>query len=120
MKQKIKKYFPSVLIAVVLVQTLAYKFTGHSESVDLFTKIGLFNQPEAFGRIGVGVIELLVSIGIFIKPLRKISLVGVILLMLGAVYFHFTSIGFEGNNLALFISGLIALLAAGYLLYKKK
>jgi len=120
MKKTIKKYFPYALIAFILLQTLAYKFTGHAESVALFSKIGLLGQPESVGRIGIGILELLVSIGIFIRPLRKISLLGVVGLMLGAVYFHITIIGFEGSNLALFISAIVALGTAGYLLAKKK
>jgi hypothetical protein len=39
MKEEVKKYFPYVLIAVILLQTLAYKFTAHPESVALFSKL---------------------------------------------------------------------------------
>lgn len=119
MKQKIKKYFPYILISVILLQTLFYKFTAHPESVVLFSKISLLGMNEVTGRIGIGILELLLSIGIFIRPLRKLSLLGVVALMLGAVYFHITTIGFEGNNLPLFISALVALGTAGYLLIKK-
>lgn len=108
-----------MLIAVILLQTLAYKFTAHPDSVALFSKLSLLGMDESVGRIGTGIIELLVSIGIFLRPLRKISLLGVVALMLGAVYFHVTTIGFEGNNLPLFISALVALGSAGYLLSKK-
>ncbi|MFT7327831.1 MAG: putative membrane protein [Crocinitomicaceae bacterium] len=75
---------------------------------------------ESVVRIGTGIIELLLSVGIFLKPLRKLSLLGVAGLMLGAVYFHVTTIGFEGNNLSLFISALSALVSARYLLLDKK
>jgi uncharacterized membrane protein len=75
---------------------------------------------ESVVRIGTGIIELLLSVGIFLKPLRKLSLFGVAGLMLGAVYFHVTTIGFEGNNLPLFISALAALVSARYLLLDKK
>lgn len=119
MKKIIKKKFPYIVIAVILLQTLFYKFTAHPESVALFTQVNLFGLGEAFGRIFVGVLEFLVSIGIFISKTRKISLIGVIGLMFGAVYFHITKIGFAANNLPLFISGLVVLFTAVYLLRKK-
>ena len=40
-----------VVIAIILLQTLRYKFTGHPDSIFIFTKIGL----EPFGRIEIGV-----------------------------------------------------------------
>jgi uncharacterized membrane protein YphA (DoxX/SURF4 family) len=119
MKRKILQKLPYLIIAVVLLQTLSYKFTAHAESVALFSQINLFGLPEVYGRLGVGIVELLVSIGLFIPYLRRISLVGVVALMSGAVYFHTSSIGFEGDNLPLFISGLVALGLSLILLLKK-
>lgn len=118
MKTKIKKYLPYALIAGILVQTLFFKFTGHPESVALFTELNLLGVDESVGRIGTGIIELLVSIGLFIPALRKISLIGVVALMSGAIYFHITNLGFDGNNLPLFISAIIALVLGVYLLTK--
>lgn len=118
MKTKIKKYLPYALIAGILVQTLFFKFTGHPESVALFTELNLLGVDESVGRIGTGIIELLVSIGLFIPELRKISLIGVVALMSGAIYLHITNLGFDGNNLPLFISAIIALVLGVYLLTK--
>lgn len=118
METKIKKYLPYALIAGILVQTLFFKFTGHPESVALFTELNLLGVDESVGRIGTGIIELLVSIGLFIPALRKISLIGVVALMSGAIYFHITNLGFDGNNLPLFISAIIALVLGVYLLTK--
>ena len=44
--------------AVILLQTLYFKFTAHPESVKLFTEIGM----EPWGRIGTGIIELIAAI----------------------------------------------------------
>lgn len=119
MKVVIKKYWPHIIIAIVLLQTLFYKFSAHPESVELFSGLNLFGLPESYGRIGVGVAELLVSIGLFIKPSERESLLGVMALMVGAMYFHITNIGFAGNNLALFISGVIAFILAVFVFAKK-
>tara|TARA_B100001750_G_scaffold184712_1_gene153621 strand:+ start:125 stop:487 length:363 start_codon:yes stop_codon:yes gene_type:complete len=120
MKNFLKKYWPYIIIAIILLQTLRYKFTAHPESVALFTELSLFGQSEAYGRIGSGIVELLVAIGLFIRPLRQISLLGVVTLMGGALYFHITKLGFEGNNLPLAISAGVALVLATYTLARKK
>jgi hypothetical protein len=54
MKKKIY-HVARVLAAVILLQTLYFKFTAHPESVALFTEIGM----EPNGRIATGVIELI-------------------------------------------------------------
>ncbi|MCF6348917.1 MAG: DoxX family protein [Flavobacteriaceae bacterium] len=51
-----------IIIAVILVQTLRYKFTAHPDSVYIFTKVGL----EPYGRIVIGVFELIAAILILI------------------------------------------------------
>jgi len=119
MKNWLKKNWPYIIIAIILLQTLRYKFTGHPDSVELFEQLMLFGQPENVGRLGVGITELLVSIGLFIKPLRTLALIGVIGLMSGALYFHLTILGFAGDNLFLSISALIALTLGIYLFIKR-
>jgi len=47
-----------VVAAVILLQTLYFKFTGAPESVYIFTKVGL----EPWGRIGSGVVELIAAV----------------------------------------------------------
>ena len=47
-----------IAAAVILLQTLYFKFTGHPESVELFSKLGV----EPWGRIGTGVIELVTGV----------------------------------------------------------
>ena len=48
--------------AVILLQTLFFKFTAAPESVYIFTKVGL----EPWGRIGSGIAELIAAILILI------------------------------------------------------
>jgi hypothetical protein len=47
-----------VVAAVILLQTLFFKFTGAEESVYIFSKLGI----EPWGRIGSGVMELIASV----------------------------------------------------------
>src|SRR5258706_12374255 len=47
-----------IVAAVILAQTLFFKFTGAEESVYIFTKVGL----EPWGRYGSGAAELIAAI----------------------------------------------------------
>jgi len=49
-----------IIIALILLQTLFFKFSGSDESVYIFTKLG----AEPYGRIGSGIMELIVPIAI--------------------------------------------------------
>ena len=80
-----------LIVAVILLQTLYYKFGAHEDSVYIFTTLGL----EPYGRIGIGVMELIASILILIK---KTSWAGALLtvgLMAGAIFSHLTQLGIE-------------------------
>jgi len=84
-----------ILAAVILLQTLYFKFTAHPQSVKLFTILGM----EPWGRIGTGVCELIASVLILIP---RTTLLGAIMglgLMAGAIFFHLTKLGiiFDGD-----------------------
>jgi len=53
-----------IAAAVILLQTLFFKFTGAAESVYIFSKVGL----EPWGRLGSGVAELVAAILILFPP----------------------------------------------------
>jgi len=77
------------IAAVILLQTLFFKFTAAKESVYIFTTVGM----EPWGRIGSGVVELIAAI--FLLFPRTVS-VGAILalgVMSGAIFFHLTKLG---------------------------
>lgn len=81
-------------IAVILLQTLRYKFLAHPDSVYIFSTLGL----EPYGRIGIGVMELIASL--LLLPKRTIWL-GALLsvgLMAGALFSHLTQLGIEVKN----------------------
>jgi hypothetical protein len=109
-----------LVAAVIMLQTLFYKFTGAQESIDLFTKLAGTN--EAFMRIGTGILELIASVLLFTP--RKIVF-GAILtsgLMGGAVMSHFTKIGITHNNDGglLFGAALLTLLCGLTLLFSER
>ncbi|MBK6379836.1 MAG: DoxX family protein [Chitinophagaceae bacterium] len=93
-----------LLAAVILLQTLYFKFTAKPESVELFTMLGM----EPWGRIGTGVAELIASILILIP---RTTLLGALMglgLMAGAIFFHLTKLGVNfGGDAVLFINAVI-------------
>jgi len=80
-----------VIAAIILLQTLYFKFTGAEESIYIFTKVGM----EPWGRIGSGVGELIASI-LLLMP-RTVWLGALISLgvISGAIFFHLSLLGIE-------------------------
>lgn len=83
-----------IVAAIILLQTLYFKFSGHEESVELFTKLGI----EPWGRIGTGLMELIASLLLLIPATVFIGAFLGIGLMAGAIFSHLTIIGIESNG----------------------
>jgi uncharacterized membrane protein YphA (DoxX/SURF4 family) len=99
--------------ALIMLQTLYFKFTAQEESVKLFTILGM----EPWGRIGIGVLELIASLLILI-PRTTVYGAGLGLgLMAGAIFFHLTKLGivFEGDAV-LFTYAVITFVCCALLL----
>lgn len=99
-----------ITAAVILGQTLFFKFTGAPESRYIFTTLGI----EPWGRIGTGVLEL-VAVGLLLYP--RTPVLGAVLalgLMTGAIMGHLTRLGIEvqGDHGLLFKLAVTVLLAA--------
>ena len=78
-----------VTAAVILLQTLFFKFTAAPESVYIFTKVGL----EPWGRVGSGTAELIAAILILIPATTWIGAGLALAVMLGAIFSHLTVLG---------------------------
>ncbi|MDT7833029.1 DoxX family protein [Flavobacteriaceae bacterium S356] len=114
-----KKYFPLILklaAAIIMLQTLFFKFSGAQQSIDLFTEIAGENQ--AYMRIGTGVIELIASILLFIPKRTWLGALLALGTMTGAILSHISILGIIHNNDggALFIGAVITFLASLILL----
>lgn len=94
-----------IVAAIILLQTLYFKFTAHPQSVKLFTEIGL----EPYGRIGLGVVELITAILILIPRTTFIGAAIGIGIMSGAIYFHLTKIGiyFDGDPVLFIYASIV-------------
>ena len=108
MKSVVFSWIIRLVVAVILVQTLYFKFTASEESVYIFSALGI----EPYGRIVTGIAELITAILILIP---RTSLLGAIMgcgVMIGAIFTHILILGIEVKNDGgtLFILALITFL----------
>src|SRR5438876_207636 len=104
-----------IVAAIILLQTLFFKFTAAPESVYIFTKLGTFihgyvpsppvSTVEVWGRIGSGVMELIAGV-LLLTP--RFVWAGAVLAMAatgGAIVSHLTflSIEVQGDKGLLFL-----------------
>src|SRR3954467_3466952 len=75
--------------AVILLQTLFFKFTAAPESVYIFTKVGL----EPWGRIGSGVVELIAAVLLLVPRFTWLGAVIAMGVIGGAIMSHLTVLG---------------------------
>ena len=80
-----------IVIAIILLQTLFFKFTGAEESKYIFTT--LMGEHEAVGRIGSGVVELIATILLFIPSTTWLGALLAVGTMSGAIFSHLTKLG---------------------------
>ena len=111
MKKRLKMFSWAlrILAAVILLQTLFYKFTGAPESIYIFSTLGM----EPWGRIGTGAAELIVSLLLLFPRTVILGAMGGMGIMLGAIISHLTTLGIEvqGDRGLLFGMGLVVLVS---------
>jgi hypothetical protein len=118
MNQRILKSIVKLIVVVILVQTLYFKFTGAPESLYIFTKLGI----EPYGRIGSGIVESIASVLLLIP---RTTLLGALLglgTMLGAILSHIFVLGIEVKNDGgtLFVLALITFLCCVILVFQNR
>ena len=87
--QNLVSWALQILVAVILFQTLFFKFTGAEESKYIFSTLGL----EPWGRIGSGIVELVAVVLLLVPravPLGALLALGTIS---GAILSHLTKLG---------------------------
>lgn len=116
--KKLLSWLLRIVAAGILLQTLYFKFTGHPESVELFTKLGV----EPWGRIGTGIIELITGILLLIPATAFPGALLGVGLMAGAIVSHLTVIGIEskGDGGQLFYMAITVLACCLVILFLQK
>ena len=113
-----KKHLPLILrliVAIILVQTLRFKFTAHPDSVYIFETVGL----EPIGRIGIGILELIAGILLLMPKTVWAGATLTLGLIGGAIMMHLTQLGIEVQNDGgvLFITAIVTFILSGIILY---
>lgn len=109
---------PNLIAAIILLQTLFFKFSGAPESVYIFRTLGM----EPVGRVGSGVAELVAAI-LLLWPGR--SWLGALLalgVMAGAIMSHLSVLGIEvqGDGGLLFMLALTVALLSAFILFRER
>ncbi|MCB9897985.1 MAG: DoxX family protein [Planctomycetes bacterium] len=101
-----------LVAAGILGQTLFFKFSGAPEAVFIFTTLGV----EPWGRLALGVVELLTAIALLVPATRAAGALVAVGLMLGAIASHLGPLGIEvqGDGGTLFTLAVVTLLCAGF------
>ncbi|MCU0352255.1 MAG: DoxX family protein [Cytophagales bacterium] len=116
---KLLPWVARLVAAVILLQTLFFKFTAAEESVYIFTTVGM----EPWGRIGSGVVELIASVLLFMPRFTWLGALLGLGTMSGAILFHFTTLGIsvQGDGGQLFAYAVLVWASCLFLLllYRK-
>jgi hypothetical protein len=101
-------------VALILFQTLFFKFTGAEESKYIFGRLGL----EPWGRIGSGVVEL-IAVGLILWPRTVVWGAGLAMgVISGALVSHVTKLGIvvQDDGGLLFCLALAVFIGSGAVL----
>ena len=107
-----------IVAAIIMLQTLFFKFTGAEESVYIFTALGI----EPWGRFVTGSFELIASILILYPLSTGMGALLGMCLMLGAIFSHITVFGLvvEDDGGQLFIYACIVLFCCSVLVFQNR
>lgn len=99
-----------IIAALIMLQTLYFKFSGAEESVYIFSQLGM----EPWGRIGTGALELIASMLILYPRTTFFGSVLAAGLMVGAVVAHIIKLGIvvKDDGGQLFIYALLVLISS--------
>jgi len=113
--QKIITLLCRVVAAVILLQTLFFKFTAAPESVYIFSRVGL----EPWGRICSGVFELIAALLLFVPGYHWLGAIIAIGVLAGAIVSHLTVLGIVvmDDGGLLFLLALITVVCCAVVLF---
>jgi hypothetical protein len=109
---------PAIAAAIILLQTLFFKFTGAPESVYIFTTLGM----EPVGRIGSGVAELAAAVLLAIPAWSWLGAALGVGIMSGAILSHLTVLGIpvQGDGGLLFALAVTVFALCAWVLIQQR
>ena len=89
---KIVSWAARIIVALIYLQTLFFKFTGAPESKEIFTQL-MGPEMEALGRIGSGVFELIAAVLLLLPRTAVYGALLSLVIISGAIFSHLTVLG---------------------------
>ncbi len=111
-----------IVVAVILFQTLFFKFTGAEESKYIFTTL-MGPELEAYGRIGSGMVELVAVVLLLIPGTAALGALLALGTISGAIFSHLTKLGIvikDDGGLLFGLAIAVLLLSATILLIHRR
>ncbi len=111
-------WIAQIAAAVILLQTLFFKFTGAPESIYIFETLGV----EPWGRYGSGVMELIAGLALLVPATAAIGAVLGLGLMAGAIFSHLTVLGIDvqGDGGALFTLAIVVFVSCAIVAWLRR
>lgn len=111
-------WIAQIVAAVILGQTLFFKFAGAPESIYIFERLGV----EPWGRYATGIFEFVAVVMLLVPHTAGLGALMAIGLMLGALGSHLTVLGLEvqGDGGLLFGLAVTTLVAATTVAYLRR
>ncbi|MBL7946126.1 MAG: DoxX family protein [Flavobacteriales bacterium] len=111
-------HLPRIAAAIILLQTLYFKFSAAPESVYIFSTLGM----EPWGRIGSGVAELIAALALLTVRWSWAGAAVAIGLMIGAIGAHLTVLGIvvQDDGGTLFILAVSVLVLSTFVLVRSR
>lgn len=91
-KLNIISWICRIVVAIILFQTLFFKFTGSEESKYIFSTL-MGPELEAYGRIGSGIVELFAVVMLLTPSKAWLGAVVTLGTISGAIMGHLTMLG---------------------------
>jgi hypothetical protein len=93
-KMNVISWICRLAVAVILFQTLFFKFTGAEESNYIFSTV-LSPELEAYGRIGSGLVELIAVVLLLLPTTVWLGALLALGTISGAIFSHLTKLGID-------------------------
>lgn len=109
---------PAFIAAIILLQTLWFKFTGAPESVYIFSTLGV----EPWGRIGSGIAELVAALLLVLPRTAWAGAAMALGIMGGAILSHLAVLGVEvmDDGGTLFMLALAVAVCSAFVLWRER
>jgi hypothetical protein len=111
---RIASWIARIVAALILLQTLFFKFTGAEESIYIFETVGM----EPWGRYGSGVAELVAAVLLLLPATPALGALLALGVISGAIFFHVTKLGLvvHDDGGLLFILAMVVFACSAFVL----